>query len=957
MTSKNMIRIASALLCLQSWLFGATAAGDDRNQAEFPRLQAQINATVIHKSINDDRSYAALMLDNHLQAVLVSDPALENSAASLAVNAGSAQDPESQPGLAHYLEHMLFLGTGRYPEPDGFSKFVGEKGGDTNATTLFDKTVFYFTVNADSFDGALDRFSDYFKSPTFDPVYSDKERNAVNNEWSIDKRNDDWNLQRIEGLTINPQNPFAKFDIGNLQTLADKPGSVLHDQLVQFYQQHYSANLMRLVLVGRQSIPELKQLAIKYFSTIANRNLPRLQVQVPAFTAKEYAKNIYYRPFHNIKELIVEFPVHSNKDQWMFKPNEYLANLINSEEPGSLCEQLRTRGYASKVTSESATDQYGSDGFFRVVIELTDVGVLHQDEAVAAVLAYVDLIRTQGLDADRFKQLQAIAEKKFASYAKPDPEDLAVDLSLQQFDVPLQHLLDSPTTYQEYKPELIKALFDQLDSHHVRIWRIDQHEKAGLPVSYFDGRYGVQPISDAEFAHLDELAARQHFRLPPLNNLFSRDSAPIVQNKFIKPHRVISETGIEAFLVQPQFYREDKGIISIELNSSLPVASARNAVLQFMMNDTLRKRNITLQDRARAAGLDLDIFISPSGSTGITVSGYTPKHAMLLSDVLQSFTRLDITLRDFQETQASLIDIIRNKKADSLRNQAHEQLDKLTTRQHWDDAVLIRAAQKSTLKELRSYQEAFKKSLLLRMFAAGNYTEDQVREMAHAAAGMLSAAVDPAHRTIKQFNLPKQGQHWNHGESVQLADDAVLLALFRDAKSDDERAQLAVLNAKLDGDLFTQLRTEAQIGYLVGSNVHPVDEVPGLYIIVQSSNTPVQKIVDRVNEFIKHELIALQDTSPQQIEQIKQSLLDNELQKPTDFAEEMNRYTNEFWLARYTFDARDRYIAALKKVTKNDVLNIYHKLLLDPNTGSLLIQYKGTTFKKQPFVKGGKVVS
>lgn len=141
---------------------------------------AAINGAVIQKSPNDDRTYAALLLPNQLQVVLVSDPSLENSAASLAVAVGSAQDPQSQQGLAHYLEHMLFLGTEKYPVPDNFMEFVQANAGATNAFTSYEKTNYHFRINSEKFAEALDRFSDYFVAPILDPQYADKERNAVN---------------------------------------------------------------------------------------------------------------------------------------------------------------------------------------------------------------------------------------------------------------------------------------------------------------------------------------------------------------------------------------------------------------------------------------------------------------------------------------------------------------------------------------------------------------------------------------------------------------------------------------------------------------------------------------------------------------------------------------------------------------------------------------------------------
>ena len=79
---------------------------------------------VVVKSPNDQRDYAHVTLDNGMRVLLISDPDADKSAAALVAFRGSFHDPEDRPGLAHFLEHMLFIGTEKYPEPDGYFAFV-----------------------------------------------------------------------------------------------------------------------------------------------------------------------------------------------------------------------------------------------------------------------------------------------------------------------------------------------------------------------------------------------------------------------------------------------------------------------------------------------------------------------------------------------------------------------------------------------------------------------------------------------------------------------------------------------------------------------------------------------------------------------------------------------------------------------------------------------------------------
>ena len=68
------------------------------------------------KAPNDESAYRRFTLDNGLKVILLSDPKLNKSSAALAVGVGSLTDPKDRRGLAHFLEHMLFLGTEKYPD-------------------------------------------------------------------------------------------------------------------------------------------------------------------------------------------------------------------------------------------------------------------------------------------------------------------------------------------------------------------------------------------------------------------------------------------------------------------------------------------------------------------------------------------------------------------------------------------------------------------------------------------------------------------------------------------------------------------------------------------------------------------------------------------------------------------------------------------------------------------------
>jgi protease III len=939
-------------LVICSGLLAACAHKAPKSTTPVAKLAAEtISKTVIHKSPNDDRTYAAMMLANNLQVVLVSDPTLENSAASLAVGVGSAQDPVSQQGLAHYLEHMLFLGTEKFPEPDGFMKFVAAHAGNTNAFTAFDKTNYHFQINSGKFDEALDRFSDYFKAPTLDPQYSDKERNAVNAEWSKNRDQDNWILYTLSGVTANPENPRSRFSIGNLETLVDKKDSTLQDEVKAFYKRYYSANNMRLTLVGKQSIAELTGLADKYFASIVNRNIEIPKVTITGLTQTQMGKSIRYQSIQDMKKIVIHFPIKDNKDQWRLKPTELVSTILGSEEEGTACEQLRKEGFANSVAVSANPDIYGPDGYLEMNVDLTDLGVKNPDNVIASVFAYIDTVKKQGINELYFRELQAMSAKNFIAAAKTDPLQQATELTMRQFDFPVENLLDADFIYDHFDAVAVNNLLQQLDPAKARIWYVGQKEVADTAIRHFEGKYSIRDISTEERVRWDTIAKTLTFKLPPQNTLFTDKPATIVENTFLKPHQVISENGIEAYLAQPEFYREDKGSLDLEINVDFANKSVKSQALSGVVNDVFNNKNTTLKDRAQRASLDIDILRSATNSQAIHIAGYTTKHGELLNQLLLNYATLTINEKEFSDALERYKQYLTNNRKALAIKQAFSNLRRMVNTNHTSDTELLAAADRLTLEDARNFHAAVKANALIRLYAFGNYSEADVKQFANIAQQHFPSSRQPSKRNLETFIKPVAGKNVFFNDKVDQTDNSIVDAYYGDKKSDDEQALLVVLHSILNKSIFSQLRTNEQLGYIVGSTPFPIDDIPGYVLYVQSSNTDLVAVKARMGKFRVDFLQELKAVDEVQIEQFKQSEAASVLQKPTDFYTEGKRYTGDFWAAHYDFTGRDRYLASLAKVNKEQLVALYKKMFIDKNSANILVQLKGTAFADKPYAK------
>ena len=187
----------------------------------------------------DNKNYKNLILENGMQVLIISDSNSLVSAASLSINIGYYYDPIDYPGLAHFLEHMIFMGTYKYPDENYFMNFLNNHGGLTNAYTTPEFTNYHFTIPIDKFEKALDIFANFFIGPIFKEDAVMREMKAVDSEHSKNLNSDRWRVLQLIKNIANKSHPFSKFGTGNLETLNKEN---IRDRLIKFFKQYYSGN-------------------------------------------------------------------------------------------------------------------------------------------------------------------------------------------------------------------------------------------------------------------------------------------------------------------------------------------------------------------------------------------------------------------------------------------------------------------------------------------------------------------------------------------------------------------------------------------------------------------------------------------------------------------------------------------------------------------------------------------
>lgn len=912
----------------------------------------------VYRSPNDNRQYRALTLENGLHVLLVSDLDTDKSAASLNVHVGSFQNPPEREGLAHFLEHMLFLGTEKYPEPGEYQAFIGAHGGAHNAYTSLEETNYFFDVDAAHLVAALDRFSQFFVAPRFDAAYVDRERHAVESEYRLKIKDDSHRAWDVLRELVNPLHPLSQFSVGDLTTLADRPQRPVRDDLIAFYQRYYSANLMSLVVVGRESLDALHVAVQSRFAAIPNHNVTLPSVAMPLFTdALPY--KVLMTPEKEKRELSLLFPVPSVATYWREKPLTFVGHLLGDESADSLLAQLKREGLAESLSAGLAYDSRVGAGF-SVTIGLTPTGVARHAEVLTRFFAWVEQIRAQGVVPWRYRELAQLQQVEFRFLEKQSPLGYAQRLSSAMHEYPTQEAVRGPYLLDRFDAGLVTRYLGYLVPGNVQVGLMAPEVVDTDQVSVrYGAAYRVSDVASQDVIAWQNATAT-NLRLPEPNPFIPERFSLSGKNK-AGQSQTPSQTSAQktdpyAELTLPQLVREDPqakvwhypdtyfgspkaGFIA---HFATPMVTGRsNAALAELYLAMVRDQLNARVYPAHLAGLDFGLSRASNGIT-LTLNGYTDKQPLLLDEILAVLHQPDADAARFARVKAMLIREWRNMdKQWPIKQLFAELTPQLTDAERPQD--LADALEPVNLDQLLDYVANFYRKGHGRFYGGGALSRSEVEAMVEATLGaLLVGAEGDANLDYRVVKLPRTAATPRFSIPVQHADSSVVLYLQGATDSLRERAEFAVLQNMLDAPFYTRLRTEKQLGYVVGSQIMPLNRVPGLLFYVQSPVLNSGPLMEEVGGFLNQFATTLENMSEAEIARHRQSVLTNIEEFPKSLAELIGRHQESLMLAYDDFDFRQLLAGAVRATTRENLLARYREMLVGERRGLWLTTQDAT---------------
>jgi len=870
------------------------------------------------KSPNDHNDYRYIVLPNDLRALLIRVPGSVTAAAAVSVARGSEHDPDDHPGLAHFVEHMLFIATDKYPEVDGFGEFVSRHGGYTNAYTGNDRTTYYFDIDSGRLPEALDRFAQFFISPRFDPDYLEREKHAVQGEYQMQRQVDYWRGVAVHKRLVNPEHPGARFDWGSLESLR----GVGVAEARAFFEANYSADTMTLAVLGHQRLDALQALVERRFGGVVNRTLGPMPINPPLYEGVALPTSYAWQTVTRTRTLSFRFPVPPVKPHYRSKPGMILASLIGHEGPGSLHQVLTSTGWIDSLV----TDIYDLDdwnGTFDIDMTLTEAGSSHVDEIVDLTHAWIGLIRREGIEAWRYDEDALTNELAFRFLEPLPPFDAVVAAAEGLRDYAPEDVLRATYMMESFDEALVRSHLDHLTP-----------ENSVVSVSGPDIEGdSVEPFFGASWRRGPGLMPREAeapFALPQPNPYLPEDLDLAFEPAVAEPPVALDTgTAVETWHAADTEFGIPWGYVGLDLRAA--EAFGADDVVLSTLHGRLAKAALNPRTYfAWLAGVFSGMEATPTGFR-IAVRGFDDKLGVLFDEVLAAFVDTPIDERRFAVLRGELAKEYANLRLARPYEQVEDSLYRLIDPQALPVESLVDAAARATPASLAAWRRDRLEDMAATLFVHGNLRRKEARALAALVQDRLDVVARP-HELPKARRVTGAARFEHDVEH----DDATYL-LYVQARNDsvDERARVALISRMLNARYFTALRTERQLGYVVDAYDLSIARHPGIVFVVQVSKAGVDEVESLTREFLDAQRSWFRELPADEFEEYRNgylSLLD------------MVDVSNDDRVARLHADLTDRILTfdserQLKDVVADlgaaDLADAYDALI-DPARGNRL---------------------
>lgn len=873
---------------------------------------------------NQSGGITKYQLDNGLTVILEENHSSPVVAVNVWVKTGSACEVEGEYGLAHVHEHMLFKGTEKRNVGE-IARVIEGSGGDINAFTSFDETVYYVVIASRFLDTALDVLADAMQNSTFDPQELEKELEVVVEEIRRGKDSPSRNLSEKMFSTTFTEHPYGRPVIGSEESVR----SFTREGITDFYKKWYAPNNMVLVVVGDFETSEVMPKIEELYGGFPFSELPECVIEDEP-EQKGMRTYILDKPLQEgYFSLAYHVPNAKSEDTPVI---DVLSNILGGGESSRLFRNIKEdQGLVNSIYAYAFTPKH--EGLFAVG---GSIDPQKSKEALSEIVKEINLLKYQPVSDDELQRVKVNLESD-ALYTKETMQGQAQKLGFFEVET------DDYKYEQEYLKKVAKVTPEDI-MLAAQTYFSDENLTAGflLPTD-------SKTISEEEIKTIVEKASKEvaDQKVGKGEVLIEKDT---MANADIVEAEASIEESVEIATQETSTgdvikYVLPNGVtLLVKKNDSVPLFAARaaflggvryedestngvsNFVSRMLTRGTESRSALQIAQEIESIAGEVEGF-SGRNSFGVTVESlsknFVPAMDIFTDVILNPGFDSDEVERARREILADI-----NRQGDNLlRTTVNLFLDSLYTEHPYKLNPLGTSENvtKFNSNNLRDFYDKYAHPENLVITVVGNVDEDEVlktvkKDFGDWEKGGLTVpelTADAPASEIREKIDTKQDKAQTH----------ILLGFQGPTLMEDDHYAIEVLNtimSGMGGRLFLELRDKRSLAYTVTSFYTPGLEPGFLGVYIGTAPQKEQEAIEGMKEQLK--LLLTEGVTDEEISRAQNYLVGNF---------EIGLQQNAAQAAKITFDELygigweeyNSYPEKIYAVTKDDVIEAARKYI------------------------------
>lgn len=900
------------------------------------------NSNKILKPSNDKCNYFTFQLENKLNVFLVEDSDTDMACGTMLVKIG--HDHDTVIGIAHFLEHMLFNGTEKYPNENEYSSYIHKNGGMQNAYTDHDHTCYFFTIQPQCLEHSLDMFGNFFISPLLNSDTIDREKNAVNSEHVKNINNDSWRLQEIVRQAMNKKNPLSVFGTGSDKTL-NIPD--IDKKVRDFFEKYYSSHLMTLFVITKDSVELIKSKIIEIFSQI-----PLKQTSLSTSSNQkiyDYPKTLQVVPLKEMENLSISWDLPSYKNCVLQSPYHFLSHLIGHEGKNTIHHLLSQLGYITNLFA--GTEIHANDRCtFTVKVTLTPSGAKCRENILFTIIKYIELIK-HNINHTHLKRLydeqMTLDAFEFKYSIKNDPSDRTLEYVrlVNNYDFDLHNMLIIPYAKENFEPHvksnLEYVLNEMTCSKSVVIFVSNSYNGK---TTCIDEDYGTNYNILNEYPNLDNVDIDiSLLDLPCENRFISIDENIITTNQKI-PSKIQNDSNsnsninINLYYLPTCYFETPDVCIKTTIFLPLSMNTVEMYIKTTLYFSSLLAEINNENYMCTTANYNVNVYFD-NGKLEIEIFGNHGKIKDVCSFLIDSLLNKNlITEKIFNTVIYDFKTMIKNAILTSPYIRVGEYFKKAICTQFYNDHDILPVLERNddilSIESVKSVIDEILETSCCTLFVSGNCTSDLTNDIASIFNKFIK---NNCGEFTDTYLIPPPNMEpilKNAENSVEI-NTVISYNIFIDkviyGKTENWAKNVCILNildSVISTEYFDQLRTKDAFGYIVNSSKRTFGNTSNKSkyygFLVQSPHKSSTEIIERTNRFIIEYQNKINSFEDKDLNEIVDALV-SQLNSPFNNLQEMTNYiySNEIIIDFSTFDLKKQLIDMYKNITVADLIQFY----------------------------------